>query len=593
MKMLFRYMKPYSSMIFVTMTLKLLGTMCELTLPYILEHIVDDVVPTRQALQAVFWGLLMFLAAIACRQLNSKANSRAVHNSHRVSYDIRQDLFHKTSNLSGSQFDAFGLPSLISRMTSDSYNVQSAVQSIQVMCVRIPIMMLGGVCMTLLMDRSLAMILVTMLPILIVLVIVISAKGIPLYNRVQERLDDVVRILRENITGIRVVKALSKTDYEKRRFAAANQAMASSDILAGSVMAMPAPVMQLFLNTGLTLIVLFGASRVNAGLMKPGVILAFLTYFNMISQGVMGLNRIFMMLSKASASADRIERVLQTETDQKILTIEEAKKPAGEEFIRFEQVSFSYGGAGEAPAAAETPDPSAFGTGKRQKALEGIDFAVKKGESLGIIGPTGCGKTTIINLLMRFYDADEGGVFVGGRDVRTYEKDELHRLFGAAFQNDIVFQDTLRENINFGRNLTDAQIRKAVECAMAAEYIDGLEDGLMHQAAIKGANLSGGQKQRLLVARALAGEPQILVLDDSSSALDYRTDASMRKEIAAHYPETTLIMIAQRVSSVMNMTNILVLDDGRCIGYGNHTWLLAHCPEYKEIYDTQMGAMIG
>lgn len=580
MKLIFRYMGRYRAAVLLAMGIKLAGTMTELLLPYILEYMIDDVVPAGSLPRVVLWGLLMFAAAVVCRQLNVLANRRTVDNAHRISYDVRQDLFVKTANLPGSAFDELGLPSLISRMTSDSYNVQSAVQQLQSMCVRAPMLLLGGMVMTLAMDLPLAMILVVMLPVLLAVVFFVCAKGIPMYNTVQKRLDNVVRIMRENITGIRVVKALSKADYEKRRFAAANREMTDCDIKASTVMAIPGPLMQLCLNVGLTLVVVAGAWRVNEGLTRPGVILAFLTYFNMITMGVMGLSRIFMTLSKASASAGRIAEVLAAPDEQRVLRPGEALQPSGAGFLRFENVDFSYGKTG-----------AGFAGGEREKALDHISFSLNRGESLGVIGPTGCGKTTIINLLMRFYDADAGGVFVDGRDVRSYDKDELHRKFGVAFQNDMVFQDTLGENIRFGRDLDEAALRRAAKDAMAAEYIDSLEDGLDHPAAIKGANLSGGQKQRLLVARALAGNPEILVLDDSSSALDYRTDAAMRRAIARSHGDSTVILIAQRVSSVMGMDHILVMDNGRCIGYGSHGELLENCPPYREIYETQMGAM--
>ena len=580
MKLIFRYMGRYRAAVLLAMGIKLAGTMTELLLPYILEYMIDDVVPAGSLPRVVLWGLLMFAAAVVCRQLNVLANRRTVDNAHRISYDVRQDLFVKTANLPGSAFDELGLPSLISRMTSDSYNVQSAVQQLQSMCVRAPMLLLGGMVMTLVMDLPLAMILVVMLPVLLAVVFFVCAKGIPMYNTVQKRLDSVVRIMRENITGIRVVKALSKADYEKRRFAAANREMTNCDIKASTVMAIPGPLMQLCLNVGLTLVVVAGAWRVSEGLTRPGVILAFLTYFNMITMGVMGLSRIFMTLSKASASAGRIAEVLAAPDEQRVLRPGEALQPSGAGFLRFENVDFSYGKTG-----------AGFAGGEREKALDHISFSLNRGESLGIIGPTGCGKTTIINLLMRFYDADAGGVFVDGRDVRSYDKDELHRKFGVAFQNDMVFQDTLGENIRFGRDLDETALRRAAKDAMAAEYIDSLEDGLDHPAAIKGANLSGGQKQRLLVARALAGNPEILVLDDSSSALDYRTDAAMRRAIARSHGDSTVILIAQRVSSVMGMDHILVMDNGRCIGYGSHGELLENCPPYREIYETQMGAM--
>ena len=584
MRLIFRYLNRYRGSVTWVMVVKFLGTMTELMLPYILEHIIDEIVPLGR-LGAIFvWGLGMAAMAVVTRQLNVAANRRGVENAHHIAYDVRQALFTKTVNLSSAQFDAFGLPSLISRMTSDSYNVQSCVQSIQLICVRAPILLLGGVIVALTMDVQMALVLCVLLPILIGVCVGVSRYGIPLYNRVQHRLDDVVRVMRENITGIRVVKALSKEEYEKGRFAQANDAMTASDIRAGTVMAIPSPIMQIFLNTGLALVVILGAYRVNGGVVKSGVILAFLTYFNMIMMGVMGVNRIFVMLSKASASANRIDEVLQVEDDQLVLTGEETGKGTGTEFIRFENVSFSYG-----ETASHLREH--FAGSEREKCLYDISFSLNKGESLGIIGATGSGKSTILNLLMRFYDVDEGAVYVDGRDVRGYDKDELHRKFGVVFQNDMVFQDTLRRNISFGRELAEADIRHAVDDAMAAEFIDGLEEGLEHVADIKGANLSGGQKQRLLIARALAGKPEILILDDSSSALDYKTDASLRKAIFARHKDAAVIMVAQRVSSVQGMTNILVLDDGRCIGYGSHAHLLETCPTYQAIYQAQMGSL--
>ncbi len=575
MKLIFRSMGKYKGAIILAVFIKLIGTMTELSLPYILEYMIDNVVPAGVMRDVILWGLLMFVAAVLCRTFNVMANRRAIDNAHHVSFDVRQALFRKTANLSGDRFDSFGLPSLISRMTSDSYNVQSAVAQFQTLCVRAPMMLFGGVIMTLLMDRALAMILIVMLPFLISIVLFVSSKGIPLYTGVQRKLDSVVRIMRENITGIRVVKALSKGEFEKRRFASANEEMAKTDIRAGTIMAIPGPFMQFCLNIGLTLVVIFGASRVNKGQMQPGVILAFLTYFNMISMGVMGINRIFMSMSKASASADRIDEVLKADDGWEIAY----GKETCSDHIRFDNVSFSYG--------AESKTDADFAGGKRELALENISFTLNKGESLGIIGPTGCGKTTVINLLMRFYDPDKGSVTIDGRDVKSYEKDELRRKFGVVFQNDMVFNDTIRNNIDFGRELPQEALDNAAKDAVAMEYIESLDGGMEYMAAIKGANLSGGQKQRLLVARALAADPEILVLDDSSSALDYKTDSAMRKAIREHHGDSTLIMIAQRVTSIMGMDHIMVMDNGTCIGYGTHDELMNSCPAYKEIFEMQ------
>ena len=580
MKMIFRYLRRYWIGVLGVMFFKLVAAFAELMLPYILEHLLDHVVPMQDTLLICLWGGLMVLAAFAAWIINKKSNRSAVDNAHKVSYDVRRDLFNKTISLSGNQFDRFTLPSLTSRMTSDSYNVQNFIRALQTMFVRAPIMLLGGIIVTMTMDPVLSGILCAMIPVMLLVIVTISRKGIPLYAQVQKRLDDVVRAMRENITGIRVIKALSKTEYEKKRFHKYNADMANTDIRTGSIMAIPGSFMQLSLNIGLTLVVFVGASRVNSGAMKPGVILAFLTYFNMILQSIMGINRMFIMISKASASANRIDAVLQTEEDlQPVSGLEEKPELP---FIHFSHVNFRYQGADA---------DGDFNGMDQEQVLNDISFSINRGESLGIIGPTGCGKTTIINLLMRFYDPEQGEIYIDGRDVRSYDKKTLHEKFGVAFQNDMVFNDTLENNIDFGRNLQPEDLRRAIEDAVAAEFIDSLEDGLQHKAAIKGANLSGGQKQRLLISRALAAKPEILILDDSSSALDYKTDAQLRNAIFTGYKDAAVVMVAQRVSSIMGMTNILVMDNGRCIGYGNHEHLMEHCETYRNIYENQMGSM--
>ncbi len=409
MKLIFRYMRRYAGKIALGMFLKLLAALAGLMLPYILEHLVDDVVPRGAVGPVYLWGSLMVVCAVVLWRLNIAANRIAIDNAHNVSYDVRRDLFARTVGLSGAQFDGFGLPSLTSRMTSDSYNVQSFVQSFQMLFVRAPTMLVGGIIVTLTMDRALAMILCGTVPVLLAVVFLVSRKGIPLYRRVQERLDDVVRIMRENITGVRVVKALSKTEYEKRRFHEASGRMESQDVRASAFMAIPGPFMQLCLNIGLTVVVFVGAKRVNRGVMEPGVIMAFLTYFNQIMQSVMAINRMFMMISRASASADRIAAVLRTEDDQPVLSENDAAVQKGDPVyhIEFRDVSFRYHrrpSDGEGTVAGD--DTETFTGGEPEEVLSHISFRLKHGESLGIIGPTGCGKSTIISLLMRFYDVE-------------------------------------------------------------------------------------------------------------------------------------------------------------------------------------------
>ena len=585
MRFLWKYLKSFIKRISGVMGIKLSASLLELMIPYVMEHIIDKVVPKKELAPVLFFGAVMIALAIAVRFLNVTANRLSVLTAKEATFRIRRDLFHSALKLSGGQMDKIGLPSLISRMTSDSYNVQSFTQSMQTIGIRAPIMLFGGIAVTLTMDAGLAVILCVMAPVMIALVVLISIKGIPLYDKVQRSMDGIVRIMRENITGIRVVKALSREEHEKKRFAEANAEAARRDIRAGVTMAMPGPLVTLFLNVGLVFVVLLGAKRVNSGQTETGVILAFLTYFNMILMGVMGLNRIFMMMSKANASAKRIGEVVESPDELAPIKGLLDEKPPRDGFIVFDRVSFSYdAGAGDPHAGDER-----FLGSARQKCLSDIDFSIPRGGSLGIIGATGSGKTSIINLLMRFYDPQEGRVFVDGRDVRSYDQDELHRKFGVVFQNDVIFADTIFENVDFGRSITEEEAESALTDAMAMEFVSGYEEGMEHKAVIHGANFSGGQKQRLLIARALAADPEILILDDSSSALDYRTDAELRRAIRERHSGATSIVIAQRVSSIMSLDRIMVIDEGSMIGFGTHEELLKNCRVYREIAETQMG----
>ncbi|MBR6965470.1 MAG: ABC transporter ATP-binding protein [Clostridia bacterium] len=584
MKLIWRTIRPYRRFILAVMLIKLLGTGTDLLMPYVLEHLLDHVVPAAESAWPVAaWGGVMLLLTLITRVLNVTANRMSVRVARDSAFTIRRDLFHTALNLSGNQMDQVGLPSLISRMTSDTYNVQSFIRMIQTMGIRAPIMLLGGTVITLTMDTGLAMILCVMAPVMIALVSFVSWKGIPLFNEVQRRMDVLVRRMRESINGIRVIKALGKEPYEQRRYSEANTRMTQQEVKASVVMSLPGPIVTLFLNVGLTLVVLVGARRVNDGQTSPGVILAFLTYFNMILMGVMGLNRIFMMMSKANASANRIGEIIDLPEELTPLPEEQLAKAPGEDMLIFDHVSFNYHADDPAEAHGQ------FLGEERQKCLQDLSFRVKKGGSLGIIGATGSGKTSIINLLMRFYDPQEGHVFVDGKDVRGYDRDDLHRRFGVVFQNDVIFADSIRENVIFGREISDSMMVRAAEDAMAREFVESYSDAYEYKAAIRGANFSGGQKQRLLITRALAAEPEILILDDASSALDYRTDAKLRKAIQEHHGEATTVVIAQRISSILSMDEILVLHEGRVIGRGSHTELMDSCPEYREIYRVQMG----
>lgn len=575
MKLIARYCRPYAGRMLFGFLIKIAGTFADLGLPWVLSYILDEVVPLGEIRPVLYWGAVMLFLAIAARYCNIWANRKASLVASDVTRAVRHDLFVKTMGLSGSQTDRLHIPSLISRMTSDTYNIHQMVGMMQRLGVRAPIILLGGIIITFTMEPVLTLVLVVLLPVLGGLIFYISGKGIPLYKKVQAAVDSMVRIMRENISGIRVIKALSKTEYEKARFAHASEDTVERELHAGHVMALSGPVISLLLNIGLTLVVVAGAYRVNSGASEPGKIVAFLSYFTMILNAVIMINRIFVVASKATASADRIEEVLGAPEE---LLLQQGEETGAQRenvpHVEFRGVSFGYHAV----------------AGEREKyCIQDISFSLRHGESLGIIGATGSGKTTLLNLLMRFYDVTEGQILVDGQDIREIPPEELRSRFGVVFQNDVVFADTLQENISFGRQLGDEEVLVAAECALAAGFIREKEDGFLHKAAIKGADLSGGQRQRLLVARALAGMPELLLLDDASSALDYRTDADIRKNIREQYADTTTILVAQRASSVMQMTHILVLEEGMCIGYGTHEELMQQCAVYREIAELQMG----
>ncbi|MBQ3201355.1 MAG: ABC transporter ATP-binding protein [Clostridia bacterium] len=569
MKTVFSYLKPQYWRIALQLTIKFTGTVTELFIPWMLSHIIDEIVPLKDMGKVYLWGFFMLLAAGVALAGNVIANRYSTRISRRFTRQLRHDAFKRVSYLSSRQTDAFTLSSLISRLTSDTYNVHQMVDRMQRLGVRAPILVLGGVIVTFSLEPVLTLVLLCTLPLLGAVVITVSRKGVPLYGRVQQAVDGMVRKVQENMTGVRVIKALSKTDYEKARFDEVNREVVRRDQHAGAVMATTNPVMSLFLNLGLTAVVVVGAFRVNAGLSQPGKIIAFLSYFTIILNAMMMVSRLFMIYSKGAASAKRIEEILVTPMEP---TLQAADAERSEYHVEFKDVSFSYNKAKD----------------KTRDDVEHISFRLKRGETLGIIGPTGSGKSTVVSLLMRFYDADEGEIRIGGKRIEGIPEEELHTMFGVVFQNDFILADTILENIDFGRNIPEDAIRRAGADAQA-EFIEEKEDGLLHMLTAKGANLSGGQKQRLLIARALAGDPDILILDDCSSALDYRTDAALRRAIRNHYRDTTTVIIAQRISSILHADHILVLDGGRVIGAGRHEELLASCPVYKEIYDVQMG----
>ena len=504
---------------------------------------------------------------------NILANRMAARVAGDAIYVIRNDLFEKVMFLPDMQADGLTRPSLISRLTTDTYHVHQMLGRIQRLGVRAPILLTGGIVMTLLLDPVLAGILLGTLPLLTIVVIAVSKRSIPLYGRLQESLDRFVRLVREDIAGIRVIKALSREDYERKRFGEINREVTERERRAAITAAITSPAMNILLNLGMVAVIVAGAIRVNAGLSQVGKILAFMSYFTIILNALLSISRMFVAVSKAAASAERIVRVLETEDEREWERAEtERDQGANGEtevpHIAFEGVSFSYNKIGDN--------------------LTDISFSLKHGETLGIIGSTGSGKSTVVNLLMRFYDVDQGRICLDGKDIRTIKLSDLRKRFGAVFQNDVLFAGDIYENVSLGRGIGKEQVKEALEHARAEEFVEE-KGGIWEKLDIRGANLSGGQKQRLLIARALAGEPEILVLDDSSSALDYRTEGELRRELRENFADTTCIVVAQRISSVMGADHILVLEEGRAAGYGTHAELMERCEVYREIERSQMG----
>ena len=565
MARLARYIRPYWGYILLTVFIKLLGAVMELLIPYMMENMLDVKVPAGDVRAIFLLGAAMLLAAGGCLGFNILANRMSAKSSGKITLALRHDLFHKLQSLSQRQMDTLTVSSAESRLTSDTYNVNQLLARVQRLGIRAPILLLGGIGMMLSMDTVLALVLLALLPFIAVVVYFVTKASVRLYARQQGILDDVVRTVQQNITGIRVIKALSKTEYEKDRFRQVNDELSRVDTQSGIVTGITNPVSTLILNLGLTLVVVIGAFRVNAGAVRGGVIVAFLQYFTMILNAMLGVTRIFIMWSKGEASAGRVADVLELAEDLAVLPGEGPEEHAPH--IEFRDVCFSYTGVGQN--------------------LEHLSFRLERGQTLGILGPTGSGKSTLVKLLLRMYDPQSGQVLLDGRDIRTIPPEQLREKFGVVFQNDFLAEGDLGGNIRFFRDLPEEALTFAADCAQA----DFLEEkgGLTAPVQVRGNNLSGGQKQRLLIARALAGRPEILILDDASSALDYGTDARLRRALRREYRDTTTVLIAQRISSLRHADLILVLSEGAVIGMGTHADLLRSCEEYRTLARIQMG----
>ncbi|MDO5377016.1 MAG: ABC transporter ATP-binding protein [Clostridia bacterium] len=578
-KVLLVYLRPYYVRMALGFIVKFMGTLFDLFLPWLLAYIIDTVAPTGRRDLILQCGLLMALCAVGAFSFNVIANRMASAVARDATRAIRHDLFARIMRLSAAQTDEATKPSLISRLTTDTYNINQMLGRVQRLGVRAPILTVGGILITLTLDPMLTLILISVLPVIALLTVKISKFSIPLYRRVQEASDRLVRLVREDAAGIRVIRALSTGDTERARFDEVSREVVSCEREASGTMARIEPSTSMLLNSAQVAVILAGALRVASGKCEVGRILAFMTYFTIILNAVVNISKMFVVFSRAAASADRVAAIIDLPEDMTVLPPElsgseppKASPEAGVPAIAFDHVSFRYGHSGE-------------------NALTDISFSLYPGQTLGIIGETGAGKSTLIRLLMRFYDPTEGRVYLFGRDAKTIPTSELRAHFGAAFQSDTLFEDTIAGNIRLGRPLTDAQVVEAARDAQAYAFVEDDKQGFDTGLSIRGNNLSGGQKQRVLIARALCGKPDIVVMDDSSSALDYKTDAALRAALRERYADTTRVMVAQRISSVAGADLILVLSGGRVLACGTHEQLLASCSVYQELYASQMGGL--
>lgn len=569
MKKILSYCKPFSFYITLSMIIKIVGTVMDLFIPYLLGFILDEVAPgcTDGNLLPIFsWGSLMLLCAVIALVGNITANRRVSYFSKEVVARVRSDLFRKTLSLSAAQTDAFTVPSLVSRLSSDSYTLLNMLNVMLRAGMRAPILLLGGVVMTLIIEPVLALSFIVLLPFMALIITYVSRKGVKLFKEKQARVDAMVEKVRDTFTGVRVIKALSKVEYEKDSFGKINLNLSRGEEKANITMAISRPVTNLFLNLGMTAVIILGAFRVHNGHTTPGQIISFMSYFTIILNATLMLTRTFTMLTRGIASADRIRDVLEEKEDLLLMPEQKAEEKAP--FLEFRDVTFSYN--------------------KTIPTVEHVSFKLEKGQTLGIIGGTGSGKTTLIQLLLRFYDPDEGRILLEGRDLRTIPSEELRRRFGTVLQNDFLMAGDLMENVRFGREVSEQAAERAAEHAQALPFIRE-KGGMNYELTTKGANLSGGQRQRLLITRALAGNPEILILDDSSSALDYKTDATLRVALRENYGDATCIVVAQRISSIRHADLILVLEHGELIGKGKDEDLMKECEVYREIAHSQMG----
>ena len=568
-----RFLKQFKKEVLIGPVFKLTEAVFELIVPLVMAQIIDVGIANGDRGYVLRMGgvmVLLGLVGLGCALICQYCAARASQGFGTV---LRSEMFRHINTLSHGEIDQIGTPSLITRITNDVNQLQLAVAMLIRLVVRAPFLVIGATVMALLLDWKLACIFFVAAPLMALVLYLVMSRSIPFYRIIQKKLDRISLITRENLSGVRVIRAFSRQEKEKERFAQASEDQMSTSIAVGRISALLNPLTSAIINLAIAAVIWFGGFRVDAGGMTQGEVIAFVNYLNQILLAMIVVANLVVIFTKAAASATRVDEVLQLHPSIVNRVSRPAQEVEGSPEIAFDAVSFAY------------PDAGAY-------SLSDISFTVARGQTLGIIGGTGCGKSTLVNLIPRFYEVSQGSLKVDGVDVRDYPMEQLRGKVGIVPQRAVLFSGTLRQNMQWRKqDATDEEIWQALETAQAASFVRKMPDGLDSVILQGGKNLSGGQKQRLTIARALVGEPEILILDDSASALDFATDAALRQAIAKFSAERgnrmTTIIVSQRANTVRYADQIVVLDDGKAAGIGTHEQLLENCQTYQEIYWSQ------
>lgn len=580
MKKLLRYLKAYKKESIIAPLFKMSEACFELFVPLVVANIVDVGILNKDFAYIGKMGFLMILLGIIGLVCSLTAQYFAAKAAVGFGTTLRSDLFAHINSLSYEEIDKAGTSTLITRMTSDINQIQSGVNLVLRLFLRSPFIVLGAMIMAFTIDVKAAFIFVVAIPLLSIVVFGIMAASIPLYKKVQKQLDKILLITRENLNGVRVIRSVCRQEHEKENFRDANDSLMKVQIFVGRISAFLNPVTYILVNGALIALVWVGGLQVDKGLITQGAVIALVNYMSQILVELIKLANLIINITKSLACANRINEVFALEPG-----ITDSAANVSDSFTADFSGRYS---SPAAPAVCFSNVSFAYG-GSKESALENISFTAEKGETIGIIGGTGSGKSTLVNLLPRFYDVTEGEVLIHGRNVKDLPLHALRKSFGIVPQHAVLFKGTIRDNIRFGKeDATDEEIQKALETAQALGFVTQKKDGLDAFVEQGGTNLSGGQKQRLTIARALAGKPEFLILDDSASALDFATDAALRKALRKNTGECTIFLVSQRAAAIKDADKILVLDDGNLAGCGTHKELLAACEVYREICLSQL-----